>query len=127
MEQRFTVKGRLDGLNEYTGACRAGRFAGAGMKRRNQDVVVEAVKAADLVPMDAPVHVRFIWYDKANRSHRHRDKDNIAFAKKFILDGMVEAGLIPDDDWDSVYSFHDFFSDWHEDMVEVIVEEVEVE
>lgn len=125
MEQRFTVRGRLDGLNEYTGACRTKMYAGAAMKKKNQDQVLQAIREAGLVPMTTPVSVRFLWFEKLNRNHRHRDKDNIAFAKKFILDALVEAHVIEDDDWDSVYSFYDFFADSETDYVEVVIEETE--
>lgn len=124
MMQSFLIHGRLDGLNEYTSACRSKSYAGAAMKKRNQELVARAIRNARLAPMDTPVRVRFIWYDKENRNHRHRDKDNIAFAKKFVLDALVDAGIISDDDWDSVDSFQDFFEVADSDAVEVEILEV---
>ena len=36
-----------------------------------------------------------------------RDKDNIRFAAKFILDALVEAGVIDNDNWACVGSLSD--------------------
>ena len=42
---------------------------------------------------DSPVTVRFTWVE----GNRRRDIDNVAFAKKFVLDGLVQAGVIGND------------------------------
>lgn len=120
----FRVKGRLDGLNEYTRACRANKYAGAKLKKRNQQKVVKAIKEAGLHPLHGEVTMVITWYDKAGANGRHRDKDNIAFAKKFLLDGMVEAGLIEDDGWDHVAGFTDMFVASDDEGVGVFVMEV---
>lgn len=45
----------------------------------------------------------YVRAERANRyitwieENRRRDMDNVAFAKKFILDGLVRAGVIRDD------------------------------
>ena len=38
-----------------------------------------------------------------------RDRDNIAFAKKFIMDALVECGILKDDSWNRVVSYTDVF------------------
>ena len=48
---------------------------------------------------------KFTWY----RVNRRSDTDNIAFAKKFIMDAFVESGLIKNDGWKSVKGFIDIF------------------
>lgn len=103
MRQTFEVSGRLAGLNEYTRACRTHRQLGAKMKRENQDAVLLAIKEAHLKPMMTPVNVRIAWYEKPKRKGaRMRDRDNIQFAVKFILDALVEMQIIPDDGFDEV-------------------------
>lgn len=49
-------------------------------------------------PPKPPFDFVFTWRCK----NRRKDKDNIAFAIKYIFDGMVEAGFIPDDNWDYI-------------------------
>jgi hypothetical protein len=48
---------------------------------------------------------RFTWIEKDKR----RNKDNIAFAKKYIFDGLVNAGIIKNDGWSEVRGFTDEF------------------
>jgi Holliday junction resolvase RusA-like endonuclease len=53
------------------------------------------------VPVEGPVNF-IIEYREASR---RRDPDNFAAAKKFILDGLVQAGVLADDGWDEVVGF----------------------
>ena len=82
---KFTIRGRLDGLNEYTAATRQNRYAGAAMKKKNQQAVAFALMGHN-ERYDRPVQLRCVWYEPNKR----RDIDNVAFAKKFILDALVE-------------------------------------
>lgn len=54
---------------------------------------------------DLPIDIVFIWHSK----NRMKDKDNISFAKKFILDGMVQSKLLENDGWKQLGSFSDYF------------------
>lgn len=93
--QKFEIPCTLPGVNEYTKANRANPYKGAKTKREAEEVVMWAAKAAHLKPMRAPVHVNIIWVEPNMR----RDKDNISGARKFILDALVKAGVIGDDNW----------------------------
>lgn len=53
-----------------------------------------------------PVTVEFLWVEK----DRRRDLDNVAFAKKFVLDGLVQAGVIADDNAKHVVGLSDSFA-----------------
>ena len=68
----------------------------------------------------------FKWHVKG----RH-DSDNIAFAKKFVLDGMVKAGVLENDNPKCVRHLADYiYRDLHKseiDWVEVIWEEIDDE
>ncbi len=62
-------------------------------------------------------------YTAANRK---RDKDNIAFAKKFIFDALVENHVIPNDGWKNIDSFSDSFKvDTQHPRVEVEIHTVD--
>ena len=50
-----------------------------------------------------PIKIRIVWHIKNNR----KDFDNIVFAKKYILDGLVLAKIIPDDTLRYVRGFED--------------------
>lgn len=64
--------------------------------------------------------MRFYWHERTKK----RDADNIAFAKKFILDALVKNGVLADDSRKYVKGFYDTIVDDKEDFV--IVELLEV-
>lgn len=98
----------LPSLNEHDNANRANRYGGASMKKRATGQCSLYVKKAinegfkvERQPMD----LKFTWYAK----DRRKDKDNIAFAVKYIFDGMVDAGLIENDGWKQVGNWENEF------------------
>lgn len=107
MTYKLTIPGTLPGLNEYTTANRTNRYSAANMKKRAQELISWCIRR-DLhnIRFTEPVRLQFLWIEP----NRKRDKDNIAFAKKFILDALVNAGVIPNDGWKNVDSFSDSFS-----------------
>lgn len=91
---KFTIYGRLDGLNEYTKACRANRYGGNAMKQRNEKAVLKAIHGTKLQKVNKyPVALNITWYEPNSK----RDIDNICFAVKFIQDGLVKAGILEND------------------------------
>jgi len=113
----LVFEGKLPGLNDYTRACRTNPHVGAAMKKK-----IEKGILAQLYDYDGPTgivaaNVKFTWFE----GNKRRDKDNIAFAKKFVLDALVSKGILKDDGWEGISSFRDFF------MVEPGEERVEVE
>lgn len=103
---KFTIPGQLAGLNEYTKACRGNKYAAATMKSQAEHTVMGAIKRGTRgKKMDVPVYVKFRWIEPNNR----RDLDNIAFAKKFILDALVKMGVLENDDRRHVVGFEDEF------------------
>lgn len=101
----FTVFGTLPGLNEYTEANRRHRQCGAALKRAAEKSVVQYIRVARLNPFAGPVLLTFGWHER----DRRRDCDNVAFAKKFILDALVKAGILADDGRKHVVGFSDEF------------------
>lgn len=116
---QFTIKGRLDGLNEYTLANRNNRFGGAKMKENNELLISAQLPKVNTI--EGKVFIVFHWFEPNSR----RDPDNIAFAKKFILDAMVRRHILKGDSQRYIYGFHDMFSiDPENPRVEVIIREV---
>jgi Holliday junction resolvase RusA-like endonuclease len=100
-DAHFTIEGRLPSLNEYINAERRNRFAGAKLKKQYTEMVARAAK--DVPHFSNPVGVSILWIEP----NRRRDLDNIYFGKKFILDGLVLAGVIENDDQRHVISLSD--------------------
>lgn len=108
-----TLPFRLPGANEYIAACRRNRYAGGKLKAGYTQAV--ALYFLELPPVTEPVKIRFIWHERTRR----RDKDNVAFAKKFVLDGMQKAGFLPNDNNKWVLGFEDVFVYDGRDCVEI--------
>lgn len=113
----------LPTLNEYILACRTNIYAGAKMKNSvEDDIKYFLVKYKNLNL--SKVYVNFYWYEKNKR----RDLDNIAFAKKFILDALQTAKVITGDGWREITGFTDkFFVDKENPRVEIVLSNLEDE
>lgn len=103
--QAFIIPGKLPGLNEYTNSCRGNRYGGNKVKQDAQNLVNVAIRAAKLKGVASPVRLVFRWVEENGR----RDIDNVAFAKKFILDALVKSSILPDDSRKWVLDFKDEF------------------
>ncbi|WP_068539466.1 RusA family crossover junction endodeoxyribonuclease [Olegusella massiliensis] len=118
----LVIPGRLMGLNEYTALNRAHWAKGSKAKRSETALVAWCAKAQKLKPLAAPCRVSITWYEKNHR----RDLDNIAFGAKFILDGLVTAGVLVDDDQKHVVGIsHIFATDKDNPRIEVRLIELE--
>lgn len=119
---KFVIKGTLPGLNEYIGAERSNRYAASAMKKQVQHTIALVCRAQHpKAHFKNPVRMHYTWYEKDLR----RDCDNIAFAKKFIQDAFVKAGILIDDSRRYVKGFTDDFEvDRKNPRVEVEMEEV---
>lgn len=122
MEQQslcFTIKGELTDLNAYIKALNSSRFTGNNIKQVETHRVAVEARLASIGPVqNYPVHITYHWYSK----DRRMDVDNVAFAKKFCNDGLVEAGVLENDGRKQVSGFSDkFYIDKHNPRVEVTI------
>lgn len=117
-KQTFTINTKLPTLNDYTNSNRTHWGAGAGLKKKATQAAAEAC-AGVIIPDDKQVILHYDWYV----STRH-DLDNIAFAQKFVQDGMVEAGVIKNDSPKYIIGFtHEFHKcDKEKDKVIISIE-----
>lgn len=109
-------------LNEYIKAINSNRFVGNSMKHTYTDVAYAhgVSKPSYRGKIKKPAVVAFEWH----YTGRH-DLDNIAFAKKFILDGLQKAGVIANDNQKCIVGFQDKFIKDSTDYVNVTIKEVE--
>lgn len=89
-------------LNEYINKERMNRYAAAAIKKKETEFVEEQFAG---VSVDTPCIVQFTWHMRSTRL----DPDNVSFAKKFILDGMMKAGAIENDNFKHIKGFVDNF------------------
>lgn len=83
---------RFPTLNEYIDCERGSTIAAAAMKKKCTEQVKEQCLLQQIQPVIGKVDLLFEWHS----STRH-DPDNVAFAKKFILDGLQAAGVLEND------------------------------
>lgn len=124
-QYKLTIPGLLPGLNEYIDAERGpkGKYKAAAMKKQAQNVISFMIKTQLRgVRFTRPVVIRYLWIEP----NRRRDKDNIAFAKKFIQDSLVASGVLKNDGWAEIEHFTDDFAvDPKNPRIEITIEEFE--
>jgi hypothetical protein len=103
----FFIPGEFTTLNEWIAAANGNRHAAAAIKKtETYRVRVAALDVPEIT--EYPVHLHLTWY----RRNRKSDPDNIAFAIKFVLDGLQDAGVMRQDTWASVATItHNFAVD----------------
>lgn len=117
---KIIIPGTLPGLNDYIDAERSNKYQAAKLKRQTEEMIVMCIwEQMPGVEISEPVHIEYHWYEP----NRRRDKDNIAFAKKFIQDALVKAGVLGNDGWQEIVSFEDKFGvDKENPRVEIVIE-----
>jgi Holliday junction resolvase RusA-like endonuclease len=123
--KHFVIKGKLLGFNQYDTKNKRSRYAAGQAKKNMQELIAFSAFQSWKRPRkihDKKIFVTFRWYEK----DRRRDKDNIAFAKKFIFDALQEIKAIKNDNWDCVSGFQDlFFVDSKNPRIEVDIKEIQ--
>lgn len=121
MKYKFEIGKRLIGLNEYTNLNRKNRYLGNQAKQKEQAYIIWCIREQlGNIKITKPVIGHFTWIEENKR----RDLDNICFAKKFILDALVQAEVLKDDNRKIVTNFTDSFE--YTDKSKVIVELEEI-
>jgi len=96
--KQYPILGELAKLNEHDAANRANKFGGAALKNRMTELVRLQLLAGPRITK--PCYIGFRWF----YSGKH-DFDNIRFATKYVLDGMVKAGVLVNDSQKYVLGF----------------------
>ena len=113
----FYIPFRLPSLNEYIDKCRSNRYGGANFKKSiERDIMIILNTRHFLIA--SPVHITFIWHEP----NKKRDKDNVAFAKKFILDALQKSGRLKNDNNKFISGFTDNFVYDCSEGVEVLID-----
>lgn len=123
--EHLLIEGELTALNEFINAERRNRYIAAKIKKDETGYCQDVAEKSDLKlqETDFPCALIITWYVKNKR----KDADNIAFAKKFILDGLVEAGVLPNDNRKYVQGFIDIVKeDKEHQRIEITFVPIEV-
>lgn len=97
------IPGEMPSLNEIIGSAKRHWAQYSSTKRKYTGRVVRACKRVK--PVEEQVIVHCHWQVK----DRRKDPDNIGSGIKYVLDGLVKAGVLPDDGWRQVKAIHHTF------------------
>ena len=116
---RVDIDMKLPSLNDYTAVCRANKYRAAKFKRDLERGIGYFIGR---VPrFKRPIMIHFVWIE----GNKRRDYDNVAFAKKFILDALVKRGKLKDDNRNCVIGFRDSFRYAKDTKVILFIQEVD--
>ena len=101
---RIEIPFRLPGLNDYIAKINHNKYAGNKFKQDIEDSILWVLKSTKQ-KVEKPVKVKFIWYEQTKR----RDKDNVCSAKKYILDALQKAKILPNDNNKYIAEIQDEF------------------
>lgn len=119
---RFVIPTKLPSLNAYVDANRTNYHAGAKMKKDLQTYIRGCIYSnLGRLKIKKPIIAHFTWIE----DNKRRDLDNIASAKKFIFDALVQTEVLQNDNWRWVKGFSDKFEHKKTAMVIVELEETE--
>jgi Holliday junction resolvase RusA-like endonuclease len=90
---KLEIPGRLPGLNEIIDAAKQGKGKYQPYAMMKEHYTTMIAWLAKKLPKYEKVGLLITWHEP----DRRRDPDNITAGQKFILDGMVAAGTIPND------------------------------
>lgn len=116
--EKIEIPMKLPSLNQYINECRRNKYAGNKMKQDIQDDIMYFINK--LPKYNKPIQIHFHWIEE----NKKRDLDNVCFAKKFILDSMVKAGKLKNDNRNFVTGFRDTFEYAKESKVILEIKEV---
>lgn len=112
---KLEIPGRLPGLNEIIAAAKSHYAKYSTEKKEYTEEVAWLAKKAKL-PRYEKSYLVITWHEPNSR----RDPDNVMAGQKFILDGLVQAGVIPDDSQKYILGiYHRFMVDRKNPRIEV--------
>lgn len=98
------IKEKFPGMNDMIAASKRHWAIYAKMKETFTELVSKATMDAKVSSITNQAVVTLDWHEPTNG---RRDPDNVFAAKKFVFDGLVRAGVIPDDNKTWVYGARD--------------------
>lgn len=110
----YIIDGKLCDLNTYINAERSNKYAAAKIKKDNTlrcKLACKGIPHIEKYPLDIVLN----WH-----TNGRKDPDNLAFAVKFILDGLHKAKVIDNDGHKQINSInHKFYIDKEKTWCEV--------
>lgn len=125
--QKFVINEKLPTINDIIKRTNRSRYGGARLKADTDAIIknyiYESLDAGRIKKVKKPVVILIDYYEG-----KRRDVDNIQSSQKFILDSLVEAGVLEDDSQKYVKQiYHRIFNSKKEYSVVYLLNENEIE
>jgi Holliday junction resolvase RusA-like endonuclease len=111
------VEGKFPGMNNIVAASKTHYAVYAKMKKENTELF--QVATANFPKFDKPVSITFTWFYR----NINRDPDNMMAAQKFVLDGLVKSGCLPNDTGREIAALNHIFIHGEKDGLQIEIEE----
>ena len=122
MKLQLIIRGKMPSLNEYISKINGNRYIGNSFKRKLQDDICRQI-LMQTIGFDKPFKKQVDFHITYFEKNKKRDKDNIASSKKFLLDSLVESGILQNDGWKWVGDFQEDFEIADDYAVRIIMKE----
>lgn len=125
--QKFVINEKLPTINDIIRRTNRNRFVGARLKSETdamiKSYIYAAIDSGQITKVTEPIVILIDFYE-----NRRRDVDNIQSSQKFILDSLVEAGVLIDDNQKYVKQiYHRLFRSNKEYSIVYLLNEEEIE
>lgn len=114
---------KLPSLNDYIHILNKNKFEANNFKKGVEGDIIWAIKKAKTPQILKPFKITYTWIEKTHK----RDIDNVASAKKYILDALQRAGTIKNDSPKYYVEHKDIFEYDKQNGDRVIIEIEEVD
>ena len=121
-DQEITIPGELPHLNAALAGAKRHWSSYAQIKKQQTNKIAWIARG-QLKPITAPVDLVFHWITK----HRRVDPDNISHGSKYAIDGLGNAGILPDDGRRTIRSLTHLFPDPDPKAPRVTIRLIEIE
>lgn len=124
MVYKFTIPGRLSGMNELIAYNRTNVYKGSKLKKDSQMLVMYEINhQLHGIHIEKPVVMHYHFWEPNSK----RDIDNVAsFAMKVIHDALVKCRVLDNDGWKNIRGFEcEFDVDNKYPRIDVVIEEIE--
>ena len=124
MVYKFSIPGRLSGMNELIAYNRTNVYKGSKLKKDSQMLVMYEINhQLHGIHIENPVIMHYHFWEPNSK----RDIDNVAsFAMKVIQDALVKCRVLDNDGWKNIRGFEcEFDVDQQHPRIDVVIEEME--
>ena len=104
MKQTFTIPIIFPSLNEIIESSKT-HWSKYSKPKKGYTEIVASFAKQQLKPVKRQIDIHCHWICRDKR----KDPDNIATGVKFILDGLVKAGILKNDGFNEIKSIHHTF------------------